>query len=214
MKVLVTGFEPFDGESINPGGEAVSELKSELEGCTIIKAQIPVTFAKCSEKLAAVMELEKPDIVLCIGQAAGRADISIERVAINISDAAIADNEGNFPVDEKIREDGGNAYFSNLPIKAMVESLRQNNIPASVSNTAGTYVCNYLMYVLLYQINKKYPDTRGGFIHVPYLPSQVIDKKRAFPSMSQETIVKALEIAIQTAAKTGTDSKIAYGTIC
>lgn len=214
MKVLVTGFEPFGGEIINPSWEAVRKLKSEVEGCAIIKAQIPVVFGKCSEKLAAVIELEKPDLVLCVGQAGGRSEISIERVAINISDAAIPDNEGNHPVDEPICEDGENAYFSNLPIKAMVESLRRNNIPASVSNTAGTYVCNYLMYVLLDQINEKYPGTRCGFIHVPYLPSQVTGKKRTLPSMSPETVVKALEVAIQTAAKTSTDAKIAGGTIC
>lgn len=196
MKVLVTGFEPFGGEKINPALEAVKMLKDEILGAEIVKLELPTVFGKSKEILEKALEKERPDIVICVGQAGGRDKISIERVAINVDDASIPDNEGNQPMDKPIFEDGSAAYFSKLPIKEIVNRLKENKIPAEVSNSAGTYVCNHIMYSLLYNIDKKYPNTLGGFIHIPYIPEQVIDKRMA-PSMSLEHIVKGLTIAIE-----------------
>ena len=196
MKLLITGFEPFGGETINPAYEAVKTLEDKIMNAEIIKREIPTVFNKSIEVLENLIENEKPDIVICVGQAGGRYDISLERVAINIDDARIKDNEGNQPVDIKIFEDGENAYFTSLPIKRMVKKIREAGIPASISNTAGTFVCNHIMYGLLYLIDKKYPNIRGGFIHVPYLPEQVISK-RNMPSMSIENIRKGLRLAVE-----------------
>ncbi len=197
MKVLITGFDPFGGEKINPAYEAVKRIDNTINGVEILKRKIPTVFKKSIKELEKLIESENPDIVICVGQAGGRYDITIERVAINIDDARIKDNVGNQPIDETIFDDGENAYFSELPIKAIVQKIRESGIPASVSNTAGTFVCNHIMYGLLYLINKKYPHIRGGFIHVPFLPEQVISKGN-LPSMSIENITKALQIAIET----------------
>ncbi len=196
MKILITGFDPFGGESINPSYEAVRSLPDSINGAIIVKKQIPTVFRKSIEALERLIEEEMPDIVISVGQAGGRVDITIERVAINIDDSRIKDNEGNQPVDKVIFEDGENAYFSNLPINAMVEKIKNNGIPASISNSAGTFVCNHIMYGLLYLIDKKYPHIKGGFIHVPYLPEQVVDKNNT-PSMNLDNIKKALVLAIE-----------------
>ncbi|SHH89379.1 pyroglutamyl-peptidase I . Cysteine peptidase. MEROPS family C15 [Caloranaerobacter azorensis DSM 13643] len=213
MKVLITGFEPFGGEKINPALEAVKKLDDEIAGAKIIKAEIPTVFRKSIEELEKIIEREKPDITICVGQAGGRFDITIERVAINIDDARIPDNEGNQPIDEPIFLDGLNAYFAKLPIKAMVKELRENKIPASVSNSAGTFVCNHIMYGLLYLIDKKYPAMRGGFIHVPFIPEQVIDKRNT-PSMSLDNITKGIGLAIKAAIENKEDIKEKGGKIC
>ncbi|NLY47205.1 MAG: pyroglutamyl-peptidase I [Tissierella sp.] len=176
MKVLITGFDPFGGENINPAYEAIKGLEDNISGMKIIKKEIPTVFYKSIEMLEKLIIDENPDLVICVGQAGGRFDISLERVAINIDDARIKDNDGNQPIDERIFEDGENAYFSSLPIKRMAMKIREAGIPANISNTAGTFVCNHIMYGLLYLIDKKYPDIRGGFIHVPYLPEQVVSK--------------------------------------
>lgn len=213
MKVLITGFDPFGGEKINPAWEAVKGIKDIIEGAKIIKLEIPTVFNKSIEKVKEAMELEKPDIVLCIGQAGGRYDITIERVAINVDDARIEDNEGNQPIDIPVFEDGENAYFSNLPIKAMVEEIKGQGIPASISNSAGTFVCNHIMYGVLYHINKTYKNMRGGFIHVPFINEQVLDKKNQ-PYMPVEHITKALEAAIKAAVINNEDIKKSGGAIC
>lgn len=213
MKVLITGFDPFGGEKINPAWEAVKGIKDTIEGAEIIKLEIPTVFNKSIEKVKEAMELEKPDIVLCIGQAGGRYDITIERVAINVDDARIEDNEGNQPIDIPVFEDGENAYFSNLPIKAMVEEIKGQGIPASISNSAGTFVCNHIMYGVLYHINKTYKNMRGGFIHVPFINEQVLDKKNQ-PYMPVEHITKALEAAIKAAVINNEDIKKSGGAIC
>lgn len=207
MKVLVTGFEPFGGEKINPAYEAVKKLSGNINGAEIVKLEVPTVFGKSIERLHEAMEREKPDIVICVGQAGGRYDITIERVAINISDGRIADNEGNQPIDEPIFEDGKTAYFATLPIKAMVKKIRDSGIPASVSNSAGTYVCNHIMYGLLYLIDKEYPNIRGGFVHVPFLPEQVVDKGNT-PSMDIENITTGLALAIEAAVEYRQDVKL------
>lgn len=213
MKVLITGFDPFGGEKINPAWEAVKGIKDIIEGAKIIKLEIPTVFNKSIEKVKEAMELEKPDIVLCIGQAGGRYDITIERVAINVDDARIEDNEKNQPIDIPVFEDGENAYFSNLPIKAMVEEIKGQGIPSSISNSAGTFVCNHIMYGVLYHINKTYKNMRGGFIHVPFINEQVLDKKNQ-PYMPVEHITKALEAAIKAAVINNEDIKKSGGAIC
>lgn len=213
MKVLVTGFEPFGGEKINPSLEAVKMLPEIIAGADIIKASIPVVFGKSIEKLDELIEKERPQVVICVGQAGGRFELSVERVAINIDDARIPDNAGNQPVDERIFEDGEAAYFATLPIKAMVEEMRAGSVPSAVSNTAGTYVCNNIMYGLLYLAHKKYPGLKGGFIHVPFIPEQAIARTNT-PYMSLEQISKGLELAVKAAVENEEDIKVSHGKIC
>lgn len=199
MKILVTGFDPFGGEPTNPAIESVKRIDDEIEGAEIIKLEIPTVFHKAADVVEEKIKEVKPDVVLSIGQAGGRYGITVERVAINEDDARIEDNEGNQPIDVKIREDGQAAYFSTLPIKAMVEEIKKENIPASVSNTAGTFVCNHIMYQDLY-LAEKYGDIKAGFIHVPFLTEQVLDKKDT-ASMSLDDIVKGLNAAIRAIVK-------------
>lgn len=210
MKVLITGFDPFGGEKINPAYEAVKRLPDEIENSEIIKIEIPTVFKKSYQKLEENIKIHNPDIVICIGQAGGRFEITPERVAINIDDARIKDNEGNQPIDQKIFEDGDPAYFSTLPIKAMVKEIKLQNIPASISNTAGTFVCNHIMYSLLYLINKKYPKIKGGFIHVPFINEQVIDKRNT-PYMNLNDIIIGLTSAVKAAIKYKDDIKTIGG---
>lgn len=211
MKILLTGFDPFGGEKINPAFEAVKLVSEKIENCEIVKLEIPTVFGKSVEYIDQAIQEHNPSIVLAIGQAGGRSSIAVERVGINMDDARIPDNEGNQPIDEIIFDDGENAYFSNLPIKMMVKEIQESGIPAVVSNTAGTYVCNHVLYSIMYLIDKKYPNTKGGFIHVPFLPEQVLEKN--MPSMSLELVAKGIEIAIQTAIKVKTDEKLVGGSI-
>ena len=196
MKILLTGFEPFGGETINPAKEAVQLVKDEIKGAEIVKCYVPVVFGKAIDTVYEAMVREKPDVVLCIGQAGGRFEITPERVAINCDDARIPDNEGNAPVDAPVFTDGAPAYFSTLPIKKMVEYIKAADVPASVSNTAGTYVCNHLMYGVRYHIEKEFPDMIGGFMHVPYLHEQVRNRA-GVPSLSKDDVVKGIEAAIE-----------------
>ena len=213
MKILVTGFDPFGGEKINPALEAVKLLPNEILGSEIIKLEIPTVFRKSYDVLKEAVIENKPDVVISVGQASGRFGITPERVAINIDDARIADNEGNQPIDERIFEDGKEAYFSNLPIKAMVAEIKENGLPASVSNTAGTFVCNHIMYSIMYMIDKEFTNVKGGFIHVPCIPAQVVDKV-GVPSMSVEDISKGLEYALRAVIKNDKDIKTVGGAIC
>lgn len=213
MKILITGFDPFGGESINPALEAVKKLPDTILDQEIIKIEIPTVFRKSLEKIEENIQKHNPDVVISIGQAGGRFGITPERVAINIDDARIKDNDGNQPIDISIYEDGEAAYFSSLPIKAMVKEMNDNGIPASVSNTAGTFVCNHVMYGVLYLIDKKYPNIRGGFIHVPYIPSQVTTKPNT-PSLSIDDIAKGLELSIKAIIENSSDIKTVGGTIC
>lgn len=196
MKILVTGFDPFGGEPINPALEAVKGLADTISGTEIIKLEIPTVFGKSAEVVKEAVIVHQPDVVLNIGQAGGRFAPSPERVAINIDDARIPDNEGNQPVDELIQSDGAPAYFTQLPIKAMVAAMKEAGLPAAVSNTAGTFVCNHIMYQVQYMIDKEFPEMKGGFIHVPYIPEQVVDKAGQ-PYMSLTDITRSLEKAIE-----------------
>ncbi|MBQ1304043.1 MAG: pyroglutamyl-peptidase I [Erysipelotrichaceae bacterium] len=196
MKILLTGFEPFGGESINPAQEAVQLVKDEIKGAQIVKCYVPVVFGKAIDTVHEALKKENPDAVLLIGQAGGRYEITPERIAINCDDGRIPDNEGNQPVDQPVRADGPAAYFSTLPIKKMVQYIKAANVPAAVSNTAGTYVCNHLMYGVLYYLDKEFPNTIGGFMHVPYLHEQVMNKKET-ASLSKDDVVKGIEAALE-----------------
>lgn len=213
MKVLLTGFDPFGGEPVNPAEEAVKMVSDNINGAEVIKITIPTVMTKSVEAIEKAIEKYHPDIVISVGQAGGRFDITPERVAINMDDFRIKDNEGNQVIDKIIKEDGQAAYFSNLPIKAMVKHMNENKIPASVSNTAGTFVCNHVMYGILYMIDKKYPNIKGGFIHIPYMTSQIIDKKNT-PFMSLQEIVRGLELAIEACTLYQNDIKVIGGEIC
>jgi len=201
MKLLLTAFDPFGGDAVNPALEAVKLVADKIGRFEIVKLEVPTVFRKSIERVAQAIEEEKPDAVLCIGQAGGRFEITPERVAINIDDARIKDNEGNQPIDTKIFEDGENAYFTTLPIKAMVEAIREANLPAAVSNTAGTFVCNHLMYGVLYTLAKNYPNIKGGFTHVPFIPEQVARRTPVAPYMALEDIKRGLEAAISAIDK-------------
>ena len=158
MKVLITGFDPFGGESINPAWEAVKVIKDEIAGAEVIKMQIPTVVGKSIAKIHDKMVEINPDIVIAVGQAGGRFGVTPERIAINVTDARIPDNEGNQPIDEPIFADGDAAYFSNLPVKAMVQEIKEAGYPSVLSNTAGTYICNHVMYGILYYIQKEFPN--------------------------------------------------------
>lgn len=212
MKILITGFDPFGGEPVNPAYEAVKLLPDEIEGAQIIKLEVPTVFGKAGETLEAAVAAHNPDAVICVGQAGGRSGMSIEKVAINFQDARIPDNENRQPVDKCIKEDGQTAYFASIPVKAVTEKMRENGIPAFVSYTAGTYVCNDLMYSLLYLIDKKYPKMRGGFIHVPYSMEQAVSKPNGTPCMSLDAIAKGLECAVMAVIENKEDISKAMGT--
>lgn len=211
MKVLVTGFDPFGGEKVNPAFEAVKLMKDEIAGAEIIKLEIPTVFKKSADEVEKAIEQHKPDIVINVGQAGGRACMTVEKVAINLADARIPDNDGYQPCDEPIRPDGDTAYFATVPIKAMVENMRKNGIPAHISYSAGTYVCNSIMYNVLYLAAKKYPNIKAGFIHVPFAASQAVDKGASMPFMSLDMIAKALEYAVQAAVNCKEDVNVSMG---
>lgn len=211
MKILMTGFDPFGGAKINPAYEAVKLLPGSIKGAEIVIMEIPTVFEKEGQILEQGIIRHNPDIVICVGQAGGRSSISVEKVAVNLMEARIPDNEGQQPLDKPVCSDGENAYFSTLPVKAMAASIRKHGIPAKVSYTAGTYVCNDAMYRLLYMGDKKYPSLRGGFIHVPYLPEQVIDLPDGTPSMSAGKIAEALACAIEAAIENREDIQSAMG---
>ena len=203
MKLLLTAFDPFGGASVNPAQEAVKLVADHIGDVEVIKLEVPTVFGKSIAAVTAAIDAVRPDVVLCIGQAGGRYGLTPERVAINIDDASIPDNEGNQPIDVPIFEDGAPAYFSTLPIKAMVAAIREAGLPASVSNTAGTFVCNHLMYGVLHTLAKHYPGVRGGFMHVPFIPCQTL--QHPAPSMNQQDIARGIETAIAAIARHPTD---------
>lgn len=201
MKVLVTGFDPFGGESVNPAFEAVKLLPDVIAGADIVKLEIPTVYTRSAEVVEAAIEAENPDVVISVGQAGGRSTLTVEKVAINLAEARIPDNDGEQPVDQPLREDGDTAYFATVPVKAMVAAIREAGLPAFVSYTAGTFVCNSIMYHVLYLLDRKFPGVRGGFIHVPFEPGQVIDKANGTPCMPLADIARGLEAAIAAAVR-------------
>lgn len=200
MKILVTAFDPFGGESVNPALEAVKKLPDTIEGAEVIKLEIPTVFNKSAEVVAEKVREVQPDVTLNIGQAGGRFDLTVERVAINQDDARIEDNEGNQPIDVAIQEDGDSAYFATLPIKAMVEEIKAAGLPASVSNSAGTFVCNHIMYQTLYLAQKEFPHMLAGFMHIPFMNEQVLSKPNT-PAMALDDMARGIEAAIRAIVK-------------
>lgn len=212
MKILVTGFDPFGEESVNPAIESVKKLPKTINGAEIITLEIPTVIKKSLAKIQEAILAHNPAVILSIGQAGGRSEITVERIGINVDDYKIPDNEGNQPIDEPIAKDGPAAYFVNLPIKAMVANIQAGKIPSSISNTAGTFICNHVTYGVQHLIATKYPGKRAGFIHIPYLPEQVIDKQ-GMPSMSLDIIVDGLVYAIEAIVDNETDLKVTGGAI-
>ena len=195
LKILVTGFDPFDAEVINASWEAVRRLPDAIHGAEISKVQIPTVFGRSAEVLRAALLAHDPQVVVCVGEAPGRSAVTPERVAINVDYASIADNDGAQPIDTPIRADGPPAYFSSLPVKAMASAIRRAGLPAAVSNTAGTYVCNHVMYELLFMIDREFSGRLGGFVHVPRVPGQVLDQERVH-SLSADESARALTVAL------------------
>jgi pyroglutamyl-peptidase len=202
--VLLTGFEPFNGATINPAWEAVRALKGWIEDDFIVEIlQLPCVFGFANRVLCGAVDEIKPGIVICVGQAGGRADLTVERVAINVDDAPILDNDGQQPVDAPIAPAGPAAYFATLPVKAIVGTMRERGLQASVSQTAGTFVCNHVFYGLLHHLQGR--NTIGGFIHVPYLPEQ------GTPSMALGEIIEGLKVAVEVAVRGGSEQVAVEG---
>ena len=213
MKILVTAFDPFGGERINPALEAVKLMRDQIEGAEIVKLEIPTVFHKSIEKVKAAILSENPDVVLSIGQAGGRFEVTPERVAINVDDARIPDNEGNQPLNQPIFENGEPAYFATLPVKAIVEAIQAVGLPASLSNSAGPCVCNHIMYGGVYHISKMGKPIRAGFIHVPFTPEQVAKRPTPAPSLSAVDICRALEAAVAAIVRNESDIAAVGGKI-
>lgn len=197
MKILVTGFDPFGGEKVNPAYEAVKLLPDTIAGAEIIKLEIPTAFSQCGAAVEAGILAHHPDAVLNIGQAGGRSCVTVERVAINLAEAGIPDNNGEQPSGEPLEAGGPAAYFATVPVKVMVQNVRAHGIPCQISYSAGTYVCNCVMYRVLHMAATKYPNLRAGFLHVPYADAQAVGKPDGTPSASLNVIAKALEYAIE-----------------
>ncbi len=200
--VLLTGFDPFGGESLNPSWQAVRALHHKrIAGHKIVAAQLPTLFDTSLAELARLLREHRPALVICVGQAGGRAAISLERIAINVNDARIPDNAAAQPVDTAVVAGGPAAYFTGLPIKAMLQALQREGLAAEVSQTAGTFVCNHVFYGLMHELatRRGFSRTRGGFIHVPWLPGQ------GQPHMATDELVRGLRVAIKAALATSTD---------
>ena len=210
--VLVTGFEPFGGETTNPSWEICERLPAEIGGMRVETCRVPCEFRHAIEVVADAIQRHEPALVVSIGQAGGRSRIGVERVAINLDDARIADNAGVQPIDEPIAAGGPPAYFATLPVKAMAQAIRSVGVPAEVSNTAGTYVCNHVMYGVLHFLAASGLAARAGFIHVPYEEGQVLDKPNT-AAMSIESMVKGIAAAIDAAARRTSDIATAEGAL-
>ncbi|KOT59399.1 MULTISPECIES: pyroglutamyl-peptidase I [Streptomyces] len=209
-RVLLTGFEPFDGERTNPSWEAVRDAAATPpDGLETTAVELPCVFGRSRTALREAVAAHDPDLVLCVGQAGGRPDLTVERIAVNIDDARIPDVSGAQPIDEPVVPGGPAAYFAALPVKACVAAVREAGLPASVSNTAGTFVCNHVFYDLMHLIATERPALRGGFVHVPYAPGQVTG--RSLPSLPVSAVAEGLRVIAATAARTNTDIKVVGG---
>lgn len=200
MTILLTAFEPFGGEAQNASLEAMRLVPDMVGEMRVVKRMLPVAFGTSAALLRQAIEQVRPDAVLCLGQAAGRAEFTPERVAINIDDARIPDNAGDQPMDRPVVDQGPAAYFSTLPVKAMAAAMDAVGVPASVSNTAGTYVCNHVMYSLLHELATVYPGVRGGFMHVPMLAEQAEAYHPPLPGMSADEMARGIRAAIAAIA--------------
>ena len=208
--ILLTGFAPFGGEGVNPSWDAVAPLDGErLDGHRVVARCLPVEFGASLDALRDALRDTSPVLVLCVGQAGGRAQLSLERIAINVDDARIPDNAGASPVDIPVVDGGPAAYFTTLPIKAMLAALRDAGIPAEVSQTAGTFVCNHVFYGLMHALRAE-AHVRGGFVHIPFSPAQAARHPGA-PSLATDIVTEGLRIALRAAIATPVDRRIAAG---
>src|SRR3954470_20235322 len=209
LSVLVTGFDPFGGSAVNPSWDAIHALDGrQIAGHRVVGGEIPTVFGASLQRLQALMEQHRPALVICTGQAGGRGALSLERVAINVNDARIPDNAGAQPVDTPVVADGPAAYFTSLPIKAMLQALLGAGIRAEVSQTAGTFVCNHVFYGLMPLLAQpRCQGVRGGLVHVPFLPEQ------GQPSMRVDEIVAGLALGIEVALGTEHDIRKEAGAL-
>ena len=192
-RLLITGFDPSGGATVNPSWMAVERLPDQIGECVLCKLQIPTVFSKAATAVLETARQFSPDTILCVGQAGGRAAVTPERIGVNIRDARIPDNAGNQPRGEFVDPQGPAAYFSTLPVEAMAQAIRDAGVDATVSNSAGAFVCNDVLYSLLHHYDGT--AVRVGFVHVPYIPEQ------GAPSMELAQIVRALEAAITLITK-------------
>ena len=197
MKVLITGFDPFGGESVNPAYEAVKMLPDEISGAEIVKLEIPTEFVRSGDMVCNAIDNFSPDVVINVGQAGGRSCVTVEKVAINCEDARVPDNAEYSPHDVKVKDDGPDAYFATLPVVEIVKETNALSIPCEMSYTAGTYVCNSVMYNVLHYVATKGLKIKAGFIHVPYAAEQAVTKKQ-IPYMKVQDIADVLKVAIKT----------------
>ena len=202
MKLLLTAFEPFNGGTVNPS-QLVLERVKEPSGTELIKVLLPVEFRQSSDEIHRLLQKHHPDVVLSLGQAGNRPEICIERVAVNLdcvrsSDGLreVADNAGDRPVDVPIETDGGTAYLSTLPVWELVSAIKEQGVAGAVSYSAGTYVCNHVMYTVLYEAAKHYPDMKAGFIHVPFLPEQMEGRSSGF-AMELDDMIKGIQAVLE-----------------
>jgi pyroglutamyl-peptidase len=201
-KLLLTAFEPFAGERINPSLEAARQMsRVEFSGALIHTAELPVDRQQAVTTALELIHADRPDIIIMLGEAGGRFRVNPERIAINVDDFRIPDNAGNQPRDEPIVEGGPAAYFSTLPLRAMVDQMISAGIPAAISNTAGTYLCNRLFYSVMHAISTEGLPAIAGFMHLPYLHEQAMNKNPDVPSLSRESIVEAVRLAIEVSIR-------------
>ena len=211
-RILVTGFEPFGGEQVNAAWQVAQALDGQrIAGCTVQALCLPCVFGQSLQVLQGALQAVNPAVVLALGQAAGRCDLSVERVAINVDDARIPDNAGAQPVDQPVIAGAPDAYFSRLPIKAIVAALREAGLPASVSQSAGTFVCNHVFFGLMHALRRR-RSVRAGFVHLPVLPEQVAAHPGQ-PSLPLATMVQGLRVAMHTAVTCADDLPLAGGSI-
>jgi pyroglutamyl-peptidase len=211
-RILLTGFDPFGGDTLNPSWQVAQALHGEHLGGAVVQALcLPCVFGAALDALRAALRLHRPVLVLALGVAPGRADLTLERVAINVDDARIPCNAGLQPIDEPVVPGGPVAYFSGLPIKAMVAALLDAGLPASVSQTAGTFVCNHVFYGLMHTLRRR-PRTRGGFMHLPLLPEQAAAHANA-PSLALHEQVRGVRLALATALATARDVRAGGGAV-
>jgi pyroglutamyl-peptidase len=212
LKALVTGFEPFGGDEVNPSSLAVDRLKKKYGSLVVHTATLPCSFARSTRALQDAIDKAKPDIVLCVGLAGGRSELCLERVGINVQDARIRDNDGRQPIDKPVVKGGPAAHFATLPIKACVAAMRQAGLAVAVSNTAGTFVCNHILYALMDIASRRPTPLRGGFLHVPYAPEQIA-KVGTAPSMAIADVTRGIEIILQVSAARTTDIHTVEGKV-
>ena len=210
VRILLCGFEAFGGETVNPSAQVVRALQGrEVAGAPVFGIELPCCFGQALQVLDSAMAAVQPTLVLALGQAGGRCDLSVERVAINVDDARIADNAGRQPIDEAVVDGAPAAYFATLPIKAMVAAVRAAGLPASVSQTAGTFVCNHVFFGLMHRLNTL-PGVRGGFMHLPLLPEQAA-RQPGQPSLPLATLVRGVEVALAAALAHAVDLRLGGG---